>query len=50
METLHGLVEHIVYHNENNGYTVLALMCQGDEVMCTGTMGANESGFFVLFC
>ena len=25
METLHGLVEHIVYHNENNGYTVLAL-------------------------
>ena len=33
METLHGLVERIVYHNENNGYTVLALMCQGDEVM-----------------
>lgn len=32
METLHGLVEHIVYHNENNGYTVMALMCQGDEV------------------
>ena len=29
METLHGLVEHIVYHNENNGYTVMALMCQG---------------------
>ena len=47
METLHGLVEHIVYHNENNGYTVLALMCQGDEVMCTGTMAMVNEGEYI---
>lgn len=47
METLHGLVEHIVYHNENNGYTVLALMCQGNEVMCTGTMAMVNEGEYI---
>lgn len=47
METLHGLVEHIVYHNENNGYTVMALMCQGDEVMCTGTMAMVNEGEYI---
>lgn len=47
METLHGLVEHIVYHNENNGYTVLALMCQGDEIMCTGTMAMVNEGEYI---
>ena len=31
METLHGLIDHIVYHNEKNGYTVLSLMCQGND-------------------
>lgn len=47
METLHGLVEHIVYHNENNGYTVLSLMCQGDEVTCTGTMAMVNEGEYI---
>ncbi len=47
METLRGLVEHIVYHNENNGYTVLALMSQGDEVMCTGTMAMVNEGEYI---
>ncbi|MDD3220944.1 MAG: ATP-dependent RecD-like DNA helicase [Lachnospiraceae bacterium] len=47
METLHGLVEHIVYHNENNGYTVMALMCQGDEVMCTGMMAMVNEGEYI---
>ena len=47
METLHGLVEHSVYHNENNGYTVLALMCQGDEIMCTGTMAMVNEGEYI---
>lgn len=29
MESIQGLVEHIVYHNDTNGYTVFSLMCQG---------------------
>lgn len=47
METLHGLIEHIVYHNETNGYTVMALMCQGDEVMCTGTLAMVNEGEYI---
>ena len=47
METLHGLIEHIVYHNENNGYTVLALRSQGDEIMCTGTMAMVNEGEYI---
>ena len=30
MEQIQGIIEHIVYHNEENGYTVLSLMSQGD--------------------
>ena len=47
METLHGLIDHIVYHNEKNGYTVLSLMCQGNEVMCTGTVAMANEGEYI---
>lgn len=47
METLHGLVERVVYHNENNGYTVLALKCQGEDVMCTATMAMVNEGEYI---
>ena len=36
MESIQGLVEHIVYHNDTNGYTVFSLMCQGEEIVCVG--------------
>lgn len=47
MEQLQGLIEHIVYHNNENGYTVLNLMCQGDEVVCVGTMPVISEGEYI---
>lgn len=47
MEQLQGLVEYIVYHNSENGYTVLNLMCQGDEVVCVGTMPVINEGEYI---
>ena len=47
MEQLQGLVEHIVYHNDDNGYTVLNLMCQGSEVVCVGTMPVISEGEYI---
>ena len=49
METLQGLVDHIVYHNENNGYTVLSLLCQGNEITCTGTMAMINEGEYITY-
>lgn len=36
METLSGYVEHIVFQNEENGYTVLNLVCGENEITCVG--------------
>ena len=47
MEQLQGLVEHIVYHTDDNGYTVLNLMCQGDEIVCVGTMPVISEGEYI---
>lgn len=36
MENLKGYISHIVYRNEENGYTVFELISGGEEVTCTG--------------
>lgn len=36
METLNGYVEHIIYQNSDNGYTVLNLVSGEEEVTCVG--------------
>ncbi len=36
METLTGYVEHIIYQNQENGYTVLVLACEDEEITCVG--------------
>ncbi len=46
METINGYVEHIVFQNSENGYTVLNLVVEGEEVTCVGmckglTQGEN---------
>ena len=33
-DTIEGYVEHIIFRNEDNGYTVLNLMSEGSEVTC----------------
>lgn len=47
MESIQGLVEHIVYHNETNGYTVFSLMCQGEEVVCVGNVTSLDEGEYL---
>ena len=37
MAVIEGYVEKIVYRNEENGYTVLTLVNDGEEVTCVGT-------------
>lgn len=36
-DTVEGYVEHIIFRNEDNGYTVLNLMVDGSELTCVGT-------------
>ncbi len=36
MEEINGYVEHIVFQNSENGYTVMTLMAEGGEVTCVG--------------
>lgn len=42
METLKGYVEHIIFQNHENGYTVMNLMADGADVVCVG-MGKGLS-------
>ena len=44
METITGYVENIIYQNSENGYAVLALYSDGEEVTCTGNLGKIEVG------
>ena len=34
--TIEGYVDHIIFRNEDNGYTVLNLMASGLEITCVG--------------
>ena len=36
-DTIEGYVDHIIFRNEDNGYTVLNLIVKGSEVTCVGT-------------
>ena len=36
MEIIEGYVEHIVYRNKENGYTVMNLIAGEEEITCVG--------------
>lgn len=36
METIRGYVDHIIFQNSENGYTVMSLMTDGEEITCVG--------------
>ena len=36
-DTVEGYVDHIIFRNEDNGYTVLNLIVKGSELTCVGT-------------
>ncbi len=44
METLSGYVEHIVFQNGENGYTVLNLVSGEDEITCVGIFHGVSEG------
>ncbi|MCQ2506575.1 MAG: ATP-dependent RecD-like DNA helicase [Lachnospiraceae bacterium] len=44
MEIFEGTVEHIIYRNVENGYTVFRTVYQGDAVTCTGIFSDIEEG------
>ena len=48
MEELQGYVEHIVFRNADNGYTVLNLISDEDEITCVGIFPVVTEGRF--FC
>jgi len=47
MAQLCGFVEHIIYRNEENGYTVMNLMSQGEEVACVGILPVITEGEYI---
>lgn len=44
METIKGFIEHIIYRNNDNGYTVLNLISDGEEVTCVGLFKTMDQG------
>ena len=47
-DSIEGFVEHIIYHNAENGYVVLSLADEdGDEVTCTGHLPSPQEGVFL---
>lgn len=46
MDTINGYVEHIIFQNKENGYTVMNLVTEGEDITCVGmcrglTQGEN---------
>ncbi len=44
MDTISGYVEHIIYQNPENGYTVMELMCEDAEITCVGNCRGLSEG------
>ncbi len=44
METVRGYIEHIIYRNNENGYTVLNLVSDGEEITCVGSFKYVDEG------
>ncbi len=44
MEQVKGYVEHIIYRNSENGYTVMNLVSEGEEIVCVGSFRTLDQG------
>lgn len=44
MEKIEGYVDHIIYRNSENGYTVMAVTVEGEELTCVGTLSYIGEG------
>lgn len=47
MEQLEGYVEHIIFRNNENGYTVMEVIGKDADVVCVGTMQMIHEGEFL---
>lgn len=48
MEEIRGYVDHIIFCNEDNGYTVLNFICEEDEITCVGIFPGVSEGEYLL--
>lgn len=44
MEKIKGYIDHIIYRNAENGYTVMELIVDGEEVTCVGIFQTITQG------
>ncbi len=44
MDKIAGYVDHIIFQNSDNGYTVLSLVCEDDEIICVGMCKGVSEG------
>ncbi len=44
METIKGYVDHIIFRNSDNGYTVFVMICDEEELTCVGTFSIISEG------
>lgn len=44
LETISGYVDHMIYRNKENGYTVLVLVCDEEELTCVGVFSDIAEG------
>lgn len=44
MDTISGYVEHIIFQNRENGYTVMSLSAEAGEITCTGILHGLAQG------
>ena len=47
METISGYIEHIIYSNKDNGYTVFELTTDTEDITCVGDLHAAGEGMSV---
>ena len=43
-ETVKGYIDHIIYRNQENGYTVMVLICNEEELTCVGVFSDIAEG------
>ncbi|MBF1026556.1 MAG: hypothetical protein HXK89_04100, partial [Lachnospiraceae bacterium] len=44
MDQIKGFIKNMVYRNEENGYTVLTLQAEGEEITVVGSLRAVDIG------
>ena len=43
-EKITGYIDHIIFRNEENGYTVLVMTAEDEEITCVGNLQAISQG------